>query len=296
MITCTTARWCAAPNLGASVQNITAASNSYKFYIPQIPSNDTKYNNLSRETELAQELFTIGYYIVTVDGPRVNVDFFSSTTGFDFADVDLVNSPANTVFYKRESWGYSLNGKEFVIAQGASYDVVKDSFAGTDAAILAGQNGSTAVDRSQRQMVKTVNTGWSSRSADDDGAASEVLTLWGTADSLALWDDTLTGLLPESSRTKKGDAIALSMSCDKTRVRPNGLGNGSFGIAARDSKGNWVNAVDLNEGGSSDFVVGPYREAYGLGTYGVDPPLGRGSLGTPIDLWVHYLIMSDETL
>ena len=35
--------------------------------------------------------------------------------------------------------------------------------------------------------------------------------------------------------------------------------------------GQWVNAVDVNDGGTRHFVVGPYKSTYGLGTYGVDP-------------------------
>jgi hypothetical protein len=52
------------PDGRAAVQDIIASSNSYKFYIPQIPSNDAKYDvpafGFSRETPIAQELFTVG--------------------------------------------------------------------------------------------------------------------------------------------------------------------------------------------------------------------------------------------
>ena len=125
------------PDRSATVQDITAASNSYKFYIPLNPSNDALYNNPTRETEIAQELFTIGYYIVTVDGPRVNVDFFSSPNGCN-GDCDLVTTPTLSQFTRRESFGYSLNGKEFIVAQGQSYTGVSDSHSGTEARILSG--------------------------------------------------------------------------------------------------------------------------------------------------------------
>jgi hypothetical protein len=49
------------------------------------------------------------------------------------------------------------------------------------------------------------------------------------------------------------------------------LGNGGFGIATRNADGSWVNAVDLNAGGTKTFVVGPWEASHGLGTYGVDP-------------------------
>jgi 3',5'-cyclic AMP phosphodiesterase CpdA len=64
------------PDGTSMIQNIITASNSYKFYIPLLPSNDEKYNIPAREVPIAQELFTIGYYIVTVDGPQVTVDFY----------------------------------------------------------------------------------------------------------------------------------------------------------------------------------------------------------------------------
>lgn len=53
--------------------------------------------------------------------------------------------------------------------------------------------------------------------------------------------------------------------------RPMRLGKGGFGIATRDDRGNWVDAVDMNTGGTKKFVSGPWNAGYGLGTYGVDP-------------------------
>jgi hypothetical protein len=67
------------------------------------------------------------------------------------------------------------------------------------------------------------------------------------------------------------DTYVLSMTYDEKRVRPLHLGNGGFGIASRDSIGNWVNAVDGNSGGTKRSVVGPWKAEYQIGTYGVDP-------------------------
>lgn len=53
--------------------------------------------------------------------------------------------------------------------------------------------------------------------------------------------------------------------------RPMRLGKGGFGIATRDDRGNWVDAVDMNTGGTKKSVSGPWNAGYGLGTYGVDP-------------------------
>ena len=61
------------------------------------------------------------------------------------------------------------------------------------------------------------------------------------------------------------------MSYEAKRVQPIHLVNGRFGIGTRDENGEWVNAVDMNFGGTKRFVKGPWKPAYGLGTYGVDP-------------------------
>jgi hypothetical protein len=243
------------PDGNAAVQDIIASSNSYKFYIPQNPTNDAKYNvpafGGSRETPIAQELFTIGYYIFTVDGPRVTVEHYASANGCD-GDCDLVTTPTLT-FTKRETFGYSLNGKEFLIAQGQSYTTVQDSFSDTTAQILSGSNTSTAMDYSNRPLTKTVDTGWSHERRD---TASNILTLWGMASSLG------------SDQT---DVYTLSMNYNLKRVRPEHLGNGLFGLATKDADGTWINAVDRNFGGIKKFVLGAWEPGFELGTYGVDP-------------------------
>jgi hypothetical protein len=73
----------------------------------------------------------------------------------------------------------------------------------------------------------------------------------------------------EDLGTDQTATYVLSMTFDKTAPRQQ-LGNGGFGIAARDADGNWVNAVDLNVGGAKNFVKGPWNPNYELGTYGVD--------------------------
>jgi len=251
----------------AEVGQIICASNSYKFYIPATGDD-------GRETPLQQELATIGYYIFTIDGPRVWVDFYSSSHGSDYGDIDLVTPPGVFNFYLRETFGYSLNGKEFQVAHGAPYNDVQDSFEGTTVKILSGTNGNTETDYLGRNLVKTVNTGWSSD--QPEGAASNVVSLWGMADNLSLWEKPssgidYSGLLPNAAESKQGDTYALSLKYDPRKVRPSQLISGKFGMAARELGGSWVNAVDLNFGGSKTFKYGPWRSTYGLGTYGVDP-------------------------
>jgi hypothetical protein len=242
----------------SKVQNITTSSNSYKFYIPIDPSADEQFNlpafGFLRETPIAQELFTIGYYIVTVDGPRVIVDHYSSPNGCD-GDCDLTVTPALT-FSKRETFGYSLNGKEFLIRQGESFASVQDSFNDTDAKILNGTNGSTGTVYDGRPVTKAVNTGWTPGTLD---TASSIFTLWGMENELG------------NSQT---DTYVLSMTYNDERVNGLHLGNGGFRLATRDSKGNWVKAADMNFGGKKKFIKGPWMPGYGLGTYGIDMETG----------------------
>ncbi len=254
-----------ADSTGASkVEQIIGSSNSYKFYIPKSTPNDTT----GRESVIAQELFTVGYYIFTVDGPSVTVDFYSSSHGADYGDIDLSATPS-FAFYKRERFGYSLNGQQFVIANNGSYTGVQDAFQGTTAKILSGTNEdlSNDSDYNNRESVKTVKTGWREMPA---GAASAVLKLWGLANNLELWNASLTGLQPSADADYVTDVYTLSVSYDPLLVRPTQLGTG-FCLAAKDADGNWINAVDLNEGGSKKFVLGRWKSSYGLGTYGVDP-------------------------
>lgn len=244
------------PDGFSQVQNITASSNSYKFYIPIDPSADEQFNypafGFLRESPIAQELFTIGYYIVTVDGPLVKVDHYASPNGCN-GDCDLTATPALS-FSKRETFGYSLNGKEFLVPQGESHDVVEDSFDGTTAKILGGINGSNTTVYDGRSLTKAINTGWTAKNSEM--LASNILTLWGMAD------------LGKSST----DVYVLSMSYEDERVNGLHRGNGGFRLASKNTDGRWVKAVDLNVGKTKkQFVVGPWSDIYNVGTHGVDP-------------------------
>jgi hypothetical protein len=253
---------------GRIARQFICSSNSYKFYIPQ-PGDD------GREVPFAQELTTIGYYIVTVDGPLVWVDFYSSSMGSEYGDIDLVTPPAGYAFYWRGTSGYSLNGRQFLVARGQPYAGVEDSYFGTTARILSGVNGNTETDKLGRALSKDVNTGWTLCPSGEAGVgmASNILTLWGMADNLSLYDHVgLTGLLPDEDETEQADTFALSLSYDPKKVRPSQIVSGRFALASVDEgSGEWVNAVDRNFGGSKTFKYGPWKASYGLGTYGVDP-------------------------
>lgn len=253
------------------VQEIIAASNSSNFHIPYgnrlLPgtlNNDLSFStpaygisNGPRETPISQELYKIGYYIVTIDGPLVTVDYYSADntrSNFDSAAKEyLVTRTPILTFTKKETFGYSLNGKEFLVAQGESYGDIQDSFEGTTARILDGTNGSTAKDGSSRSLTKAIDTGWTPRIGEI--VASDILALWGMSD---LGRD-------------QTDVYTLSITYDHKSLRPLYADKGTVVIATRNANGNWVNAVNMNDGGTKRFVVGPWKHGYKLGTYGFDP-------------------------
>jgi hypothetical protein len=245
---------------------------STKFYTPAALSGFS--GTKTREIQIAQELKNIGYYVYTVDGPRVTVDYYSDATGNFLDDANYpygdFSVPARLYmpqfnFVKKDTWGYSQNGKQFQVKQGDSYTQVKDSFGKTTAKILAGTNKSTAKDNqpdAPRSLTKAVNTGWTAKPTP---LFSDILSLWGMAD----FD------------TEKTDGYALSMKYTfvngaEFMKASSDILKGKAGIAALDKNGNWVNAVDLNVGSSyKKFVYGPYQSYYALGTYGLNYQTGE---------------------
>jgi hypothetical protein len=270
------------PDGNSKVTEIIAGSDSSKFYIPlgndlYLPTvtvnNDQKYNtpaygitNGPREISIAQEVYKVTYYIVTVDGPRVTVDYYSAdNTGATLdsaAGEFLISTTPALTFTRKETFGYSLNGKEFLVPQDASYTQVHDHFEGTSARILDGVNGSEMKDGSYRPLTKAVNTGWTHKedqhrwgNGHDRDLASNILSLWGMADL----------------GTDQTDTYVLSMTYDTLWGHLRDLFRGEFGLAVRNEHGKWINAVDANFGGKKRFVLGPWKPGYKLGTYGVDP-------------------------
>jgi hypothetical protein len=264
------------PDGASKVQELIGASDSSKFYTPKALTDPKWYAQKGRETSLSQEMYHIGYYIFTVDGPRVTIDYYSDDHGDWKSDSSYPEGPTGAgsqitptfKFIKKETWGYSLNGHEFLVAQGQTYTSVVDTFGTTTARILSGINGSAAKDYNNRPVTKTVNTGWAPKNDADgwpkqrnrtagstpkaDDLASNILTLWGMADL-------------GSNQT---DVYTLSMTYND-KVHP--FGDDGFGVATRDGDGNWINAVDMNLLGTKKFVLGPWNPSYGMGTYGVDP-------------------------
>jgi hypothetical protein len=247
------------PDGSSKVTQIITQPASSKFYAPTSLEDEGWQGQKDRELSLSQELYNVGYYIYTIDGPRVTVDYYADEDDNFLSDGKYPNNPDgedNAVFQdkvtpkfnfvKKETWGYSINGKEFLVMQDASYTSVVDAYNGTTAKILSGLNNSSNTDANGRDLVKAVNTGW--RPGTALGLLSEILTLWGMADLGTTQTDTYT----------------LSLTYDPSSTAP------SKAIVTQNPLGFWVNAVDMNFGGTKKFVKGPWKTGYPLGTYGID--------------------------
>ncbi len=259
------------PTQPGQVTHILSQSCSSKFYtpnennpagngsVPPCTSNDAFYCpttppsiNGTRQTQLSQEVYTVGYYIVTVDGPNVAVDYYSAPAYPIYSastEQQILTTPTLN-FTKRETFGYSQIGQQFVLGNGASFTAVKDTGpSGTVAAILSGTNNNPNGDKSGRQYYNAVNTGWWTETSS---TASDILALWGM------------GYTMGSGQT---DVHTLSLSYDKSK-------GGALVLATPDGNGNWINAVDQNLGGAKTLVTGPWKAGYALGTYGIDTASG----------------------
>jgi hypothetical protein len=245
----------ASPDGTSSVHELIGASDSSKFYTPASLTSANWFSQKYRETSIAQELNTVGYYIFTVDGPNVTVDYYSDTHGGWQSSASYpmgANNPAYPLnvtpvftFAKHQTWGYSQNGAEYLVAQGASYPTTPSSYLGTTAQFLAGTNSSTAKDYNLRALPHAVDIGWDAGNCSTYGS---IMYLWGTSDVGAA----------------SGDTVVLSMSFDRTLVTDAVLFSGTFGLATQNSSGNWTNA------GSTACVFRAWQSTDTLGTCGVD--------------------------
>lgn len=242
--------------VSGKVTQLLCSSDSSKFYIPAVLSNDQHYDEPSvpkgfghrRQTSLSQELNTVGFYIFTVRGSTATADYYSAEVYPTFRGKEYLITKTPTLnFVKRETFGYGLNGQEFLVNSGESYTAVQDkSPRGTTVRILSGINGRNVKDGSNRPCANAVNTAWTAKTIR---TASDILTLSGMARNLS---------------SEQTDVYALSMSYSDGRVPNAVLKSGAFALATTNSEGNWVKAA------SERFVFGPWNANYPLGTYGVD--------------------------
>ncbi|MGC9964571.1 MAG: metallophosphoesterase [Syntrophobacteraceae bacterium] len=263
----------ASPDGKSQVEELICASCSGKFYTPNSLSSPgwvdptTNVNQKSRETSVSQELYTVGFYIFTVDGPIVTVDYYSDTQGNWYSDSSYPNAssgPGTLItptfnFTKKETWGYSNSPKgvsAFQLNQGSGYNV---KFGSTTAQVR--KQGGTASDYSGRSLAKDVEAWWAHKnSVTNADAVSDVLTLVGAASAAIEQNHN------PANTFNSDDPVAIIMTYDASVNR-----NDMIALGTMNNHGKWVNAVDLNFGGAKNFVPGPWTEGTPLGSYGFDP-------------------------
>jgi hypothetical protein len=207
----------------------------------------------------SQEVNNVGYYIYTVDGSNVTVDYYGAEVPSTYVHsgsygnwIYLVETTPNLAFSRRETFGHGLAGKELQIPQGRSYNAVTDKFNGMTASILGGVNAAQGRDYNGLPTTRTVATGWQ---AGPQGFLSPLLSLWGME------------LLGSGGLT---DTFAISLQYIPDLAAKGVIENGWLALATP-LNGVWSNAVDRNTGGTKQFIRGPWTPAYELGTYGFDP-------------------------
>jgi hypothetical protein len=107
------------PDGKSTAEQLIAQSNSSKFYRPKVLDDARWFGQKRREISISQEHETVGYYIFTIDGLTVTVDYWSDDHGHWQSDASYpqgAGRPDTGVtpqfrFVKKERWSYSLNGK-----------------------------------------------------------------------------------------------------------------------------------------------------------------------------------------
>ena len=156
---------------GNQVNQLICASDSTKFYNPA-----DGYS--TRETPLAQQLGTIGYYIFTIDGDQVTIDYYATQhQGTYLANGNIVASPNWT---RVETFGYSTSGRSFLVNNGANFHEWDESpFLGTLMTLSGTNTNLTTQGGGPRALSREINIGWAAGTGD---CISDVLTIWGMED------------------------------------------------------------------------------------------------------------------
>ncbi|MBN1907454.1 MAG: metallophosphoesterase [Deltaproteobacteria bacterium] len=180
-----------------------------------------------RRTVIDTEYDNTGYYIFTVDGPVVTVDYYADATG-NYAsggrsassfywpvvgDLSLVTPDFN--FVLRNSWTYSLNGAAFTVPQGGSFAAITDTYATTTMA-LGGTNTSKSMedpkgDATAQAMPisKRITIAWKDEAQySDTNIVSDALILNGMKESR-------TGIAEKYILTMSATGVTPN---DKTRI------------------------------------------------------------------------------
>ena len=95
------------------VEQLICISVCPKFYRPRPDDFEGWHGQKYRSTTISQEVDNIGFYIFTIDGPNVTVDYYSDRKGGFVGGNKWPDGSGSLItpefdFVKKESWGYSL--------------------------------------------------------------------------------------------------------------------------------------------------------------------------------------------
>ncbi len=254
----------------SQVEELICASCSSKFYTPKSLTDSMWFDQKGRETSISQEMYTVGFYVFTVNGPIVTVDFYSDDQGQWWSDASYPGGGTGTLmtptfnFVKKQTWGYSLDHGRvttFNVLEGNNYVIRTPR---TIAKIL--KAGRSANDYTGRSFQKPASAWWAEKdSIRNANAISDVVTVVGAASASIKENHDTNSYNPN-------DIMGIQLSFDRNiSLSQRDLNQGrTIAVSVRDEKGRWVNAVDANFGGAKNFVYGPYDPTAPLGTYGVD--------------------------
>jgi hypothetical protein len=244
----------------SSVEQLICAPQCPKLYYPNYSATEWR-GQKSRRTVISAQMNAIGYYIFTVEGPIVTVDYYADstsitttssnhTTGYPDGTGSFITPTFN--FVLKDTWRFSLNGKGFMVAQGGSYSTVTDTYKGTTVS-LTGTNTSTSVEYSagtdgaqNMHLTKRITTAWKD---SQRGLVSSILMLDG---------------MNELGVERTGKYI-LSMSLASVA--------GTARLVAQTETGEWVDAASLTAG-EPTAISGAASISYNVGTYGIDSASG----------------------
>jgi hypothetical protein len=162
-------------------------------------------------------------------------------------------------FAKKETWGYSLSPhgiSTFKLEQGSGFTM---HFGRTTAQI--NKTSTVAQDYTARTLTKDAEAWWASRdSVPGAYLASDVLTLLGAAAAAVEQNEN------PLNTYNPNDPVGIILTYDGSWNYHH-----KFTLCTMDHHGNWINAVDLNFGGTKNFISGPWNANFPLGSYGFDP-------------------------
>lgn len=237
------------PDGDSSMRQIICAPACPKFYNATYDTAEWRGAKADRKTTIDTEYDNSGYYIYTVDGPIVTVDYYSDATGNIDPSADY--TPQFT-FVKKNTFTYSLNGQSFMVDRGDSFEEedeeVTDTYEGTTISI-GGNNTSMAVDDPNGDetamttpLTKRITTAWKDQ-AQYTGIDSNVLILNG-------FKESATGM---------GNKYILTMSATGVTV-----GSGTW-IVAMNNDGEFERIIETGA-----YQSGPALITYSVGSYGYD--------------------------